>query len=102
LLRLWENYLMDHHLDVLSPNDDGMRNSTVDPVCGMAVNPATVKWTAEHDGAVVYFCSRSCRDRFAADPAAFIKSAGAANHAVAGHLASHEQQQAPPASVSRR
>ena len=43
-----------------------------DPVCGMAVDPATAKHTAEYDGQTYYFCSGGCREKFAADPARFL------------------------------
>jgi P-type Cu+ transporter len=43
----------------------------LDPVCGMSVDPANARWTAERDGKTWYFCSQSCRDKFVADPAAY-------------------------------
>ncbi|MDR3473645.1 MAG: heavy metal translocating P-type ATPase [Devosia sp.] len=43
----------------------------LDPVCGMSVDPATAKWTAEVEGKTWYFCSQGCRDKFVADPAAY-------------------------------
>jgi len=49
--------------------------SAVDPVCGMAVDPATAKHKAEHAGATYYFCSARCREKFVAEPARFLGSA---------------------------
>ena len=43
-----------------------------DPVCGMSVDPATAKWSAEHEGKAYYFCSEGCRDKFVADPAVYL------------------------------
>ena len=43
----------------------------LDPVCGMTVDPATAKWTADVEGRTWYFCSQGCRDKFVADPAAY-------------------------------
>jgi len=44
-----------------------------DPVCGMTVNPATARGGSfEHGGTTYYFCNPRCRERFAADPAAFL------------------------------
>jgi len=43
-----------------------------DPVCGMAVDPATARHKAEHGAATYYFCSAGCRDKFAAEPARFL------------------------------
>src|SRR5229473_1576488 len=43
-----------------------------DPVCGMSVDPATAKHRIEHAGRTYFFCSRGCRDKFAADPAQYL------------------------------
>ena len=43
-----------------------------DPVCGMAVDPATAKHTAEYAGTTYYFCCNGCREKFVADPARFL------------------------------
>ena len=43
----------------------------VDPVCGMAVDPATAKHAATHDGREFHFCSAGCKAKFAADPPAY-------------------------------
>jgi Cu+-exporting ATPase len=43
-----------------------------DPVCGMAVEPATAKHTAQHDGRSYFFCSAGCKAKFAADPAKYL------------------------------
>jgi len=47
--------------------------SCIDPVCGMTVDPARAAAHAEHDGKDYYFCCRSCRDRFVADPALYLQ-----------------------------
>jgi P-type Cu+ transporter len=39
-----------------------------DPVCGMAVDPATAKHRCEHGGRTYYFCSAGCAEKFAAAP----------------------------------
>jgi xanthine dehydrogenase accessory factor len=38
----------------------------VDPVCGMQVDIATARWTAEKDGQTYYFCAPACRRAFLA------------------------------------
>ncbi|HEY8019511.1 MAG TPA: XdhC family protein, partial [Thermoanaerobaculia bacterium] len=43
----------------------------VDPICGMTVEIATVRHTAEHAGRTYYFCGSGCRERFLAAPARF-------------------------------
>ena len=44
-----------------------------DPVCGMAVNEATAKWSSEHQGRMFYFCSSSCKATFDRNPAKFAR-----------------------------
>ena len=43
-----------------------------DPVCGMNVDPATATQRAEHRGQDYFFCGAHCRQRFVADPSAFL------------------------------
>jgi P-type Cu+ transporter len=47
------------------------RSASRDPVCGMAVDPATAKHRATHEGAVYYFCSANCLAKFTANPAKY-------------------------------
>src|SRR4051812_32473633 len=44
----------------------------IDPVCGMAVDPATPLRT-DYDGQTYYFCARSCLDRFRAEPQRYLE-----------------------------
>jgi len=44
----------------------------VDPVCGMTVDPATAKFSTEHDGTRYYFCCGGCLAKFQADPAKYL------------------------------
>ncbi len=46
-----------------------------DPVCGMAVDPATAKHTALHAGDHYYFCGPGCKAKFVADPAKYLRPA---------------------------
>jgi xanthine dehydrogenase accessory factor len=46
---------------------------TVDPVCGMTVTAGRSGRPADHEGTTYYFCSARCRQRFEADPAAYVK-----------------------------
>ncbi len=41
---------------------------TRDPVCGMTIDPAAGKPTAEHGGRTFHFCSQGCRTKFEAAP----------------------------------
>jgi xanthine dehydrogenase accessory factor len=42
--------------------------TAVDPICGMTVDVATARHTAEVDGATFYFCCANCRALFLRDP----------------------------------
>jgi len=55
-----------HHADTTA---SGM---TKDPVCGMAVDPATAKHRAEHEGVTWFFCSAGCEAKFRADPEKYL------------------------------
>jgi xanthine dehydrogenase accessory factor len=44
-----------------------------DPACGMTVTAGRSGLPLEHDGVTYYFCSASCRQAFAAEPAAYLK-----------------------------
>ncbi len=43
-----------------------------DPVCGMTVDPAAGKPTAEHDGRLYHFCGERCRSKFEAEPQKYL------------------------------
>ena len=45
-----------------------------DPVCGMTVDPEAGKPFADHDGHRFHFCAERCRERFLADPEAFVEA----------------------------
>ena len=58
-----------------------------DPVCGMAVDPATTTHHARHDGSDYPFCSDGCRRKFIADPQRYLTpNADAAEPVPAGTL----------------
>ena len=48
----------------------------VDPVCKMFVTPESAAASFKHNGQTYYFCAQSCKDRFAADPDAFVSESG--------------------------
>jgi P-type Cu+ transporter len=50
----------------------------IDPVCGMTVDPATAKASAEHAGTTYYFCCLGCAAKFRADPDQYLKPKAAA------------------------
>ena len=48
------------------------QGAAIDPVCGMKVDKSKAKNTLNHDGETFYFCSRSCLEKFSANPAKFV------------------------------
>lgn len=56
--------------------------TAVDPICGMTVEVAGARHTAEHGGRTWYFCCGGCRQRFLAEPERYV-SAGSAGSAGA-------------------
>jgi len=46
----------------------------LDPVCGMLVEPSAAAAATDYQGETYFFCSRSCKERFAADPELFAPS----------------------------
>ncbi|WP_162931562.1 heavy metal translocating P-type ATPase [Mesorhizobium sp. DCY119] len=68
-----------------------------DPVCGMIVDPAAGKPTAQYGGHVYHFCSASCREKFTKTPDAYLEAVDPVcgmkvNRASAKHFARHEGQ----------
>ena len=51
-----------------APVEVEQRATAIDPVCGMAVNIASARWTVERDGETSYFCAPGCRKAFLATP----------------------------------
>jgi Cu+-exporting ATPase len=58
-----------HHATSTSPGTE------IDPVCGMAVDPAKAAGMVEHGGKTYYFCSTHCVHKFQADPEKFLRPA---------------------------
>ena len=44
-----------------------------DVVCGMQVDPKTAAGTSEYDGKTYYFCAKSCKTKFDANPKQYAK-----------------------------
>ena len=57
--------------DTHTPGGDPS-TTTIDPVCGMKVDPHTATEKAEHGGRTYYFCSAGCRTKFIADPLKYL------------------------------
>jgi Cu+-exporting ATPase len=48
-------------------------NLEKDPVCGMSVDPAKAKASAEHGGQTYYFCCSGCAQKFQSNPDEYLK-----------------------------
>jgi Cu+-exporting ATPase len=44
-----------------------------DVVCGMQVDPAKAAGTSQYNGKTYYFCSKSCKTKFDANPVQYAK-----------------------------
>jgi len=68
-----------------------------DPVCGMTVDPAAGKRTAEHGGRTFHFCSERCLTKFQAGPEAYLSATDpvcgmSVDRASTRHFLRHEGQ----------
>ncbi|MBX9795102.1 MAG: YHS domain-containing protein, partial [Burkholderiaceae bacterium] len=57
--------------------------ATVDPVCGMTVEPAKAAGRAEHRGRTYLFCSGHCLSEFGEDPDRYAAGSAATTKASA-------------------
>jgi Cu+-exporting ATPase len=59
-----------------------MAENTIDPVCGMEVNPMTAQWKSDYQGQTYYFCSPGCKRSFDQDPEKYLsgQSSGHGSH----------------------
>ncbi len=63
--------------------------AVTDPVCGMAVEPASARASHVHDGKTYYFCCPSCQRKFEAEPQRYLgghKDACGAGDVKAEHV----------------
>ena len=44
-----------------------------DPVCGMQVDPAKAAGQSDYNGKTYYFCAKSCKTKFDANPSQYAK-----------------------------
>ena len=63
-----------HHPHDHAPGaHDGHDHTKVkDPVCGMMVDPAATAYSMAHMGQTFHFCSAKCKEKFAANPHAYM------------------------------
>ena len=48
-----------------------IETTVVDPVCGMTIDPADAADTSTYGGADYFFCTKSCKGAFDADPSQY-------------------------------
>lgn len=76
MLVRWDRYANGAHCHTPAAQSDvhgGVAaGAVIDPVCGMAVDPATAARSAEYQGRTYYFCAPGCRKAFEADPAQYL------------------------------
>jgi P-type Cu+ transporter len=68
---------------------------TRDPVCGMTVDPAAGKPSAQHGGHIYHFCSASCREKFVKSPESYLEATDPVcgmkvDRSTARHFTRHE------------
>jgi Cu+-exporting ATPase len=49
-----------------------MAPTATDPVCGMQVDVASARHTAEYQGQTYYFCAPGCKRAFEAEPSKYL------------------------------
>lgn len=54
--------------------DQATSDQVLDPVCGMTISPAHAAGKSEHAGRTIHFCSTSCKRKFDASPAQFLRA----------------------------
>jgi P-type Cu+ transporter len=52
---------------------EGEHSMERDVVCGMQVDPAKAAGTSEYNGKTYYFCAKSCKAKFDANPTQYVK-----------------------------
>ncbi len=73
-------------LPILGPEGD---DTALDLVCGMTVKKPAAKHTLDHDGTRYYFCSGSCKEKFAAAPSAYLNNPSRPHAGSAPRMAAH-------------
>jgi Cu+-exporting ATPase len=67
---------MTHEHAMAPSHRTAARETAVDPVCGMNVDPNAGKPSHAHGGVTYHFCCEGCRAKFAADPARYVAREG--------------------------
>ncbi|MEZ5465674.1 MAG: heavy metal translocating P-type ATPase, partial [Lysobacteraceae bacterium] len=68
------NHEHHHHHDCCGSSKPAAEAKAIDPVCGMTVDPAKTAHHSQHEGHDWHFCSARCKERFDAEPGAFVQN----------------------------
>ena len=71
----WLGLRPSHQCDSLPEDTMSTTATTIDPVCGMTVAPASASAAAEYEGQTYYFCSKHCHTAFVAEPGSYASPA---------------------------
>ena len=88
----------DHPAERSAP-DAAPAEAAIDPVCGMTVKLGIGKPTFDYGGVTYHFCSKGCRDKFAADPERYVKAHGpssSTDHTPADDVPHHHHEHGAP------
>jgi YHS domain-containing protein len=66
---------VDTYLRLEAVDQYQTENLVIDPVCGMRINKTYAAAEMTYQGQTYYFCIPDCKDRFAADPSAYLGAA---------------------------
>jgi Cu+-exporting ATPase len=89
---------MAEHHEHMSGTMQPAPNAVRDPVCGMYVDPAKARGSAEYKGQTYYFCSPRCLQRFNAEPDKYLGSTPAQSQLVQlGGIAPAQSSPSQPA-----
>jgi Cu+-exporting ATPase len=66
-------------MESLDTTIKGTPKKTIDPVCGMDVEPGRSKLGTSHEGRSYWFCAEGCRKTFEANPRKYLKSKSSKN-----------------------
>lgn len=86
---------MDHHEHMAGTTAPG-KNTVLDPVCGMHVDPQKARGSVEYKDKTYYFCSPRCAERFQAEPEKYLKPRPAQGLVQLGGIAPAKPQPAAP------
>jgi Cu+-exporting ATPase len=64
------------------PGGEMERETAIDPVCGMSVDPVNAEYRSVHAGQTYYFCSKGCKESFDKDPGKFVDGAKTSHSAA--------------------